>query len=147
VSSGFAFNLALDVRWAHDLVAKPLTLWWIMRYGPSGISKPQQKTGRTFVIYVVATLTVKPETRAEFIAAATACIKETRKEAGNIAYDLHESVTDPAKMVFVEQWENAEALVPHRSAEHMKTFGRVAVKCMSAPPRIEVITPEKVDVR
>jgi hypothetical protein len=29
----------------------------------------------------------------------------------------------------------------------MKTFGRVAVKCMSAAPTIEVITPEKVDVR
>lgn len=57
------------------------------------------------MIYVVATLTVKPETRAEFIAAATACIKETRKEPGNIAYDLHESATDPTKMVFVEQWE------------------------------------------
>ena len=99
------------------------------------------------MIYVVATLTVKPETRAEFIAAATACIKETRKEPGNIAYDLHESVTDPAKMVFVEQWENAEALVPHRGADHMKVFGRVAVKCMTAPPKIEVITPEKVDVR
>jgi quinol monooxygenase YgiN len=78
---------------------------------------------------------------------AIACIKETRKEPGNIAYDLHESVTDPSKMVFVEQWENAEALVPHRAAEHMKTFGRVAVKCVSAPPKIEVITPEKVDVR
>ena len=64
------------------------------------------------MIYVVATLTVKPETRAEFIAGATACIKQTRKEPGNIAYDLHESVTDPTKMVFVEQWENAEALVP-----------------------------------
>jgi quinol monooxygenase YgiN len=99
------------------------------------------------VIYVVATLTVKPETRAEFIAAATACIKETRKEPGNIAYDLHESVTDPSKMVFVEQWENAEALVPHRGMEHMKTFGRVAVQCMSAPPKIEVITPEKVEIR
>jgi len=54
------------------------------------------------MIYVVATLTIKPETRADFIAAATACIKETRKEPGNIAYDLHESVTDPSKMVFVE---------------------------------------------
>lgn len=95
------------------------------------------------MIYVVATLTIKPETRAEFIAAATACIKETRKEAGNMAYDLHESVTDPAKMVFVEQWENAEALVPHRSAEHMKAFGRVVVKCITAPPRIEVITPKR----
>ena len=99
------------------------------------------------MIYVVATLTVKPETRAEFIAAATACIKETRKEPGNIAYDMHESVTDPTKMVFVERWESVEATLPHRSTEHMKTFGRIAVKCTSAPPRIEIITPEKVDVR
>jgi quinol monooxygenase YgiN len=99
------------------------------------------------VIYVVATLTVRPETRAEFIAGATACIRETRKEPGNIAYDMHESVTDPTKMVFVEQWENAEALGPHRSAEHFKAFGRIAVKCMSAPPKIEIITPANVDVR
>ena len=99
------------------------------------------------MIYVVATLTIKPESHAEFIAAATACIKETRKEAGCIAYDLHESVTDHSKMVFVEQWENAEALVPHRAAEHMKAFGRIAKNCITAPPKIEIITPEKVDVR
>lgn len=99
------------------------------------------------MIYVVATLTIKPEARADIIAAAKACIAETRKEAGNIAYDLHESVTDPTKLVFVEQWENAEALVPHRTAEHMKTFGRVVVKCIAAPPKIEVITPANVEVR
>jgi len=99
------------------------------------------------MIYVVATLTVKPEARAELIAGAKACIAETRKEPGNIAYDMHESVSDPAKMVFVEQWENAEALIPHRGTEHMKAFGRIAVKCLSAPPRIEVITPASVDVR
>ena len=99
------------------------------------------------MIYVVATLMVKPETRAELIAAATACIKETRKEPGNIAYDLHESVTDPAKMVFVEQWENEEVMVPHRTAEHMKTFGRVVVKCITDKPKIEIITPANVTVR
>ncbi|WP_371422286.1 putative quinol monooxygenase [Tardiphaga sp.] len=99
------------------------------------------------MIYVVATLTVKPEARAELIAAAQACIAGTRAEPGNIAYDLHESVTDPAKMVFVEQWENAEALVPHRQMEHFKAFGRVAAKCLSAPPKIEVITPADVTVR
>ena len=99
------------------------------------------------MIYVVATLIVKPETRAELIAGAAACIAETRKEAGNIAYDMHESVTDPTRMVFVEQWESAEALVPHRAAEHMKTFGRVAVKCFAAPPKIEIITPADVVVR
>ncbi len=99
------------------------------------------------MIYVVATLTIKPETRAEFIAGAITCIAETRKEAGNIAYDMHESVTDSTKMVFVEQWENAEALVPHRHAEHLKAFGRIAAKCMSAPTKIEIITPANVEVR
>ena len=89
------------------------------------------------MIYVVATLFIKPEMRAELLEAAKACIVGTRKEAGNISYDLHESVTDPSKMVFVEQWENMEALGPHRTAEHMKTFGRVAVKCMTAPPKID----------
>jgi quinol monooxygenase YgiN len=99
------------------------------------------------LIYVVATLTIKPEMRAELIEAAKACIAGTRKEPGNIAYDLHESVTDPAKLVFVEQWENAEALVPHRKTDHMKTFGRVVVNCLAAPPKIEVITPANVEVR
>jgi quinol monooxygenase YgiN len=107
----------------------------------------ETKDREDFVIYVVATLTVKPETRAEFIAGAAACIKETCKEAGCIAYDMHESVTDPAKMVFVEQWESAEALVPHRETEHLKTFGRIARNCMSAPTKIEIITPAKVDIR
>ena len=99
------------------------------------------------MIYVVATLTVKPEARAELIAGAKACIAETRKEPGNIAYDMHESVSDPTKMVFVEQWENAEALEPHRKAEHFRAFGRIAAACLSAPPKIEVITPASVDVR
>ena len=99
------------------------------------------------MIYVVATLTVKPEMRAELIAGAKACIAETRKEAGNIAYDLHESVTDPAKLVFVEQWDNAEALGPHGKTDHMKAFGRIAVNCLAAPPKIEIITPADVVVR
>lgn len=99
------------------------------------------------MIYVVATLTVKPEARAELIAAAKTCIAGTRTEAGNIAYDMYESVTDPTRMVFVEQWENAEALAPHGKTDHFRAFGRVAAQCLSAPPKIEVITPQKVEVR
>lgn len=99
------------------------------------------------MIYIVATLTIKPEMRAELIEAAKDCIAATRKEPGNLAYDLHESVTDPASMVFVERWDSAEALEPHRKADHMKAFGRVAVKCFAAPPKIEIITPADVVVR
>lgn len=99
------------------------------------------------MIYVIATLTVKPETRAELIAAAKQSIAATRKEPGNISYDMHESVTDPSRIVFVEEWEDADALGAHGKSDHLRAFGRVAAKCLSAPPRIEVITPAKVDVR
>ena len=99
------------------------------------------------MIYVIATTPMKPENKDDFIKGHKACTAETLTEKGCIAYDLHESVTDHSKMVFVEQWENAEALGPHRAAEHSKAFGRVVVKCLAAPPRIEIITPEKVDVR
>lgn len=99
------------------------------------------------MIYIVATLTIRPERRAELIAGAQACVTETRKEAGNISYDMHESVTDPTRMVFVEQWKNTEALVPHMSSEHVKTFSRIVAECAVAAPRIEIITPAKVDVR
>ena len=99
------------------------------------------------MIYVIATLTVKPKTRAELLAAATTCIAATREEAGNIAYDMHESITDPTKMVFVEKWDSAEALEPHRNSDHMRAFGRVVVNCIAAPPKIEIITPADVVVR
>jgi quinol monooxygenase YgiN len=100
-----------------------------------------------FVIYVVATLTIKPETRAELIAAAKTCIGITRKEKGCILYDLHESTTDPARFVFVEQWETMEDLMAHGGNEHMKPWRKVVKECATAPTRIEIITPEKVDVR
>ena len=99
------------------------------------------------MIYVVATLTIKPETRANLIAAAETCIDITRKEKGCILYDLHESTTDPARFVFVEQWEKMEDLMAHGGNAHMKPWRAVVKECMSAPTKIEIITPEKIDVR
>ncbi len=99
------------------------------------------------MIYVVATLTIKPETRAALIAGAKTCIDITRKEKGCILYDLHESTTDPSRFVFVEQWEKMEDLMAHGANDHMKPWRAIVKECMSAPTKIEIITPEKVDIR
>jgi quinol monooxygenase YgiN len=118
-----------------------------LRFAPSGLQDCHNKNREDFVIYVVATLTIKPETRAELIAAAKTVIGITRNEKGCILYDLHESMTDAARFVFVEQWETMEDLMAHGANEHMKPWRKVVKECMSAPTRIEIITPEKVDVR
>ena len=99
------------------------------------------------MIYVIATLAVKPGCQAELIEAATPCIAATRAEPGCLAYDLHTSATDPLTLVFVERWESAELLGPHSKSDHMRAFGRIAVNCFSAPPKIEIITPQGVETR
>jgi len=99
------------------------------------------------MVYVIATLTVKPEMRANLIAAARDAIAATRNEQGCISYDLHESVDDPNKLVFLEEWTSADCLPVHSKSDHMRTFGRVAVKCFSAPVKVEIITPERVEKR
>src|SRR4051812_18925079 len=113
----------------------------------SGLQDITKTTREEFVIYVVATLTIRPEARAELIAGANTVIGITRKEKGCILYDLHESTTDPARFVFVEQWETMEDLMAHGSNEHMKPWRRIVKECATAPTRIEIITPEKVDLR
>ncbi|WP_050386902.1 putative quinol monooxygenase [Bradyrhizobium pachyrhizi] len=99
------------------------------------------------MIYVIATLTVNPESKAELFAAAKDAIAATREEKGNISYELFESTIDPNKLVFVEEWESADHLGPHSKSDHMRAFGRIAVKCFAAPVQVQIITPEKVEKR
>lgn len=99
------------------------------------------------MVHVIATLTVKPEAKAELIAAANDAITATRQEKGCIAYELYESTVDPHKLVFVEEWESPECLPVHSKSDHMRAFGRVAVKCFAAPVQVQIITAEKVERR
>lgn len=99
------------------------------------------------MVFVIATLTVKPEAKADLIAAAKDAIAATRQEEGCISYELFESTVDPHKLAFVEEWESADRLALHSKSDHMRAFGRVAVKCFAAPVQVQIITPEKVEKR
>jgi quinol monooxygenase YgiN len=96
------------------------------------------------VIYVVATLTAKPESHATLIAAAKVCIAETRKEAGCISYELLHSITEPNTFIFVERWETREALTVHSKADHLKVWRSISSVCITSR-KIEIIHPDKVE--
>lgn len=72
---------------------------------------------------VVATLVVKPEHRAEVIAALTPLVAASRAEAGCRRYLPHEDAADAARLVVVEEWESDAALEQHLAAPHFKSFG------------------------
>jgi quinol monooxygenase YgiN len=96
------------------------------------------------VIYVIAELRVKPGMADRAIAAARLSVAETVKEDGCISYDMHQSVTDPERLVLVERWESREALNRHLETPHFKAW-RAAGSEFIAERKAEIITPEKID--
>lgn len=96
------------------------------------------------MIYVVATLTIKPGSLEALRAPAAACVAETRKEKGCISYELFASLDDPEKLVFVERWESREDLTAHSEQPHL-----VEWRDASAPHlverRIEIVHPERIE--
>ena len=62
-----------------------------------------------------------------------------------IGYDLHESVTRPGTFVFVERWEDRDALTAHMNAEHFKVWRKAGAEGITSR-RIEIISDGKVEV-
>lgn len=96
------------------------------------------------MIYVVATLIIRPGSLGAVMAAAKACIAETRKEKGCIAYDVNTSVSDPDTLVFVEKWERREDLTAHSRSPHLAAW-REASNPHLVSKTVEVVHPERVE--
>lgn len=90
-------------------------------------------------IIVIARVKARAEARETLITAAKTCIAETRKEAGCVSYDMHESVTDPGRFVFVEQWADRTALDAHMVTPHLAALLAAAGPCLAEAPVIEAI--------
>jgi quinol monooxygenase YgiN len=100
--------------------------------------------GINFMIYVVATIHIHPEHRAEFLENARVVIAATVKEQGCLHYDLHSSITEPNCFVFVERWENRDALQGHFESAHMAEWRRVGGPLIEKRT-VEIIHPDKVE--
>ena len=96
------------------------------------------------MIFVISTARIKPGSLDACLAAARPCIAETVKENGCIGYDVHTSITDPEKVVFVERWESRAHLDAHLTTEHFKVWRAKGAEFVVART-VEIITPERVD--
>jgi quinol monooxygenase YgiN len=73
---------------------------------------------------IVANITVKPEHRDDVLKAIKTVVDATRKESGNIFYDVFEDVKNPAKFTFIETWKSQSAIDSHNNSVHFKEFAK-----------------------
>ena len=96
------------------------------------------------MIYVIATLHIHPEKRADFLENARTVIAHSAKEEGCLSYDLTSSITEPNQFVFVERWASREALTAHAGTPHYAEWRQVSADYV-ADRKVEVIHPETVE--
>lgn len=74
--------------------------------------------GCVCMLTVVAKSIVKKDKIEEFKKYADKIIEETRKEEGNISYNLYEDSKEPNIITFIEFWRSEEDLQKHFNSKH-----------------------------
>lgn len=74
------------------------------------------------MIIVEARIALNPGKKAAFIEAAQPVIAATRKEAGNIVYELLASTENENELMYFERWTDRGALDAHIKSAHMQAW-------------------------
>ncbi|MDU1889441.1 MAG: putative quinol monooxygenase [Dysgonomonas sp.] len=71
---------------------------------------------------IVAAIAVKASYQEELEKVFRSLVDETRKEAGNVSYDLHQDLQNPLKYTILEVWKSQDAIDSHNESAHFKAF-------------------------
>ncbi len=98
------------------------------------------------MIVVLAKATPNDEEACEKIVGfAQDLIENSRKEDGNIDYNLYSNTGD-GTLLFVEQWESIEILGTHLNTEHFLKFGGNIADLVAEDLIIDVFNADAVDL-
>jgi quinol monooxygenase YgiN len=101
------------------------------------------------MIHVIATITVHPGRRAEFLEHFHRLMPLVHAETGCLEYgpaiDIHTGLPNPVPLredvvVIVEKWENLDTLKAHLVAPHMHDY-RTRVKELVIGTELQVLAP------
>ncbi len=88
---------------------------------------------------------VKAEHLEEFVTATRANHEASRREPGNLRFDILQSEDDPSRFVLVEVFRDPEATAAHKTTAHYLAWREAVAGWMAAPRegrRYRVLAPE-----
>ncbi len=85
---------------------------------------------------VVARVTAKPDCVEPVKAILLGLVEPTRRESGNLSYQLLQNNSDPTDFTFVEEWTTAPAEQAHFSTPHILDALRKLPGLLAADPDI-----------
>lgn len=89
-------------------------------------------------IRVLASFSVKPDQAEAFKSMMRGLREPTRAQPGCIAYDLQQSLEDPASFVFVEEWRSEADLENHLTTAHVQSIAPALQDMLTSPPKVQL---------
>jgi len=86
-------------------------------------------------------LQVKDGMQEKFETAFAKALKATRKEKGNLTYDLNQDAKDSTRYVVYERWKNLAALDEHLKAPYLTTLLADLKEILAGSPDVKVMLP------
>lgn len=96
------------------------------------------------MIIIHAALTVLKEKEEEFLNEVKTLIEASRRESGNMQYDLMKDTETESAYMMIEVWKNQEAVEKHNTSEHYVQFGQKAQSFMAAPTDVKIFAGQEV---
>ena len=88
------------------------------------------------MIIIHTLLPIRPDGRADFLAAARAVVQASNAEPGVLEYHLQESVADPNTLTMIERYTDEAALDAHLGSEHFSTAVSGLPALVSGMPKV-----------
>lgn len=97
------------------------------------------------MIVVVGRVRTDADKREALVRVGQGVAAASRAESGCISYRLYEDTETENDFVFVEEWENNEALQLHFASSHVRDFMQAITATIVAPPRRQVPYDRELD--
>jgi quinol monooxygenase YgiN len=86
-------------------------------------------------ISLVALVIARPETAGVVRDSLMALAAPTRREAGCLAWVLHECGETPGTFLTIESWVNDDAIATHMMSAHVEAASTKVTPLLASPPR------------
>lgn len=90
---------------------------------------------------LIVTVPVRNEKAAAFEEMVKPLVENSRKEKGNLGYDIYPDVLNPNLYLILETWESDKALEAHNQTAHYLAFAESINEYLDGPLTLHRVEP------
>ena len=96
------------------------------------------------MVIVTGSIRARPDTIEEVLRHSLEHVHRSRQEPGCLLHTVHRDVEDDLRVVFVEHWEDRDALLAHFAVPASGEFVRAVTALAAEPPDLAAFEAERL---